>query len=450
MKNRHLDNKGFTLVELLAVIVILAIIMIIAIPAVLDTLNSSKKKTFAEFVDKVYNLTLQKYSTDIINGNNKSGSIIYDIKNDLGMTSTGGYEGYVMLDTNSNDVYITLHNEDFELVGYHYNNTTDDITNHIDNKTSGSEAKYSAENLCSFSGGDSCVLASATDDSVIDNKEYVKNKSSYIISGTRFNYALRSLYGLPETLSTDFTNVTAIKRSTTLNSSANKVDVSLEGSEYKTYVWADGSIVYYYTDSPSKIILNSNSAYMFYKMVNITELDLSIFDTSNVTDMSYMFGVLSSITSLDLSHFDTSNVKTFNRMFFFDQKLENLNLSRFNTSKVEVMNAMFYTCRALTNLNVSSFNTANVKDMNSMFYGCEAIKTFDLSNFNTSSVTDVSSMFSYCNSLETIYVSSKWNMTNVTASDYMFRNCRKLKNYDANALDVTKANYSNTGYLSEK
>lgn len=41
MKN---TRKGFTLVELLAVIVILAIIMIIAIPAVLSTMEQARQK----------------------------------------------------------------------------------------------------------------------------------------------------------------------------------------------------------------------------------------------------------------------------------------------------------------------------------------------------------------------------------------------------------------------
>ena len=48
MKKRN--NKGFTLVELLAVIVILAIIMIIAIPSVLATMSTARKKTFEEFM----------------------------------------------------------------------------------------------------------------------------------------------------------------------------------------------------------------------------------------------------------------------------------------------------------------------------------------------------------------------------------------------------------------
>ena len=51
MKN---TRKGFTLVELLAVIVILAIIMIIAIPAVLQTMNLARQKTFKEYITKVY------------------------------------------------------------------------------------------------------------------------------------------------------------------------------------------------------------------------------------------------------------------------------------------------------------------------------------------------------------------------------------------------------------
>ena len=62
------DRKGFTLVELLAVIVILAIIMIIAIPSVLNTLEIARKKTFIEYVTKVYETGLNKYLEQITTG----------------------------------------------------------------------------------------------------------------------------------------------------------------------------------------------------------------------------------------------------------------------------------------------------------------------------------------------------------------------------------------------
>ncbi|UKI28884.1 MAG: type II secretion system GspH family protein [Clostridium sp.] len=44
MKIKKVIKKGFTLVELLAVIVVLAIIMIIAIPAVVESMNNAKKR----------------------------------------------------------------------------------------------------------------------------------------------------------------------------------------------------------------------------------------------------------------------------------------------------------------------------------------------------------------------------------------------------------------------
>ena len=48
-----MNKKGFTLVELLAVVVILAIIAIIAVPLILGVIESSKKGAFK---DSVYGL----------------------------------------------------------------------------------------------------------------------------------------------------------------------------------------------------------------------------------------------------------------------------------------------------------------------------------------------------------------------------------------------------------
>ena len=56
-------------------------------------------------------------------------------------------------------------------------------------------------------------------------------------------------------------------------------------------------------------------ASMFSDTTNPTSLDLSNFDTSNVTSMSSMFPYAISLTSLDLSNFDTSNVISMSGMF---------------------------------------------------------------------------------------------------------------------------------------
>ena len=45
------NNKGFTLVELLAVIVILGLLMAIAIPSVTKYITQSRKKTLVSTID---------------------------------------------------------------------------------------------------------------------------------------------------------------------------------------------------------------------------------------------------------------------------------------------------------------------------------------------------------------------------------------------------------------
>ena len=47
---------------------------------------------------------------------------------------------------------------------------------------------------------------------------------------------------------------------------------------------------------------------MFYGCSGLTSLDVSGFNTDNVTDMGWMFAGCSGLTSLDVSGFNTSNV----------------------------------------------------------------------------------------------------------------------------------------------
>ena len=57
-------------------------------------------------------------------------------------------------------------------------------------------------------------------------------------------------------------------------------------------------------------------------------------------------------------------------MFYCCKNLSKLNLSSFNTNNVTNMNKMFYYCVNLSQLNLSSFNTNNVTDMSGMFSDC--------------------------------------------------------------------------------
>lgn len=72
-----MNKKGFTLVELLGVIVILSIIMLIAIPNVVSTLERSKKDTYIADAKKMVSLIQYEIRKDKIS---KPGNTAVDIK----------------------------------------------------------------------------------------------------------------------------------------------------------------------------------------------------------------------------------------------------------------------------------------------------------------------------------------------------------------------------------
>ena len=153
-------------------------------------------------------------------------------------------------------------------------------------------------------------------------------------------------------------------------------------------------------------------------------------NTSKVTDMVCMFNGCG-IPSLDLSHFNTQNVTS--------------------------MIMMFFRCENLTTLDLSSFDTSNVTNMMNMFNNCRNLEELNLSSFDTQNVTNMMMMFSGCNKLKTIYVGEKWDTENVEVHYSMFSDCENLEGengttYDTKHLDKEYAHIDgapdNPGYLS--
>jgi len=192
--------------------------------------------------------------------------------------------------------------------------------------------------------------------------------------------------------------------------------------------------IFYECDSLTNLNLSNfnttnvtDMSYMFRMCKSLRNLDLSNFNTTYVHNMSYMFGFCKSLTSLDLSNFNTTNVINMSNMFEYCDSLRNLDLSNFNTTNVHNMSGMFEYCESLTNINLSNFNTTNVYNMSSMFKYCKSLRNLDLSNFNTKYVINMNNMFEYCKSLRNLNLLN-FNTTNATNTNGMFKYCESLKN----------------------
>lgn len=97
-------------------------------------------------------------------------------------------------------------------------------------------------------------------------------------------------------------------------------------------------------------------ANMFKNCTGLTSLDLSMFDTSDVTNMNSMFASCSSLTELNLSTFDTSKVQNIGNMFSGCTSLATLDISSFDTSKVTWSLNFLSNCSALTKLKTPKIN----------------------------------------------------------------------------------------------
>lgn len=96
---KKLNKKGFTLVELLAVIVVLAFVMVLAAPSVLSSMNSARQSSFMLYAEKMLNSAQSKYQADQLI-KLMPDTYCYNIS-ELSDTKTSQYSGFVMVQNGS-------------------------------------------------------------------------------------------------------------------------------------------------------------------------------------------------------------------------------------------------------------------------------------------------------------------------------------------------------------
>ncbi len=257
------------------------------------------------------------------------------------------------------------------------------------------------------------------------------------------------------------------------------VDITENNSKgVNLYRSKDGKTIYILTKQYKTIYANPNSDAMFASFDKARTIEnINLLNTSNVTTMRNMFYRFSALTDycyLDLSSFDTTNVTDMHSIFsqtagFFNSGNQPvgscyINISNWNTENVEDIGSMFSDCGSWANeFNIVGldFDTTKVMDMSYSFERMGQASSADivltLSKFSTRNVTNTYRMFNTCSKLKTIYVNPLiWDMSNVTNSSDMFRSCYNLvggngTTYNSSYTDKTYARVdtpSTPGYLT--
>ena len=189
---------------------------------------------------------------------------------------------------------------------------------------------------------------------------------------------------------------------------------------------------------------------LFQNCITLEYIDLSNFDTSNVTNMAFMFNHCNRLKEIKgLDKFITSKATTMEGMFQSCFKLEFIDVSSFDTSNVDIMNFMFVDCFKLKGIKgINKLNTKKVTNMTGMFENCLSLKYLNLENFDTSNVTNMSYMFNKCKKLKEIKGMDKFNTINLTTTYAMFQFCTEIEKIDLSGFDTS--NVTNMSYMFNK
>ncbi len=379
-----MNKKGFTLVELLAVIATLAILVIIALPNVIKLYNNAKKNTFLTEARTIYKEAKSKYIYENMNGK-KLNYISSNTKTSLDLSGNNDIEYKIRLNSDGTIRRFQVKNKNYCINGV-YNDESDLVIDEVtENECAELNATYCESGLSSLTTGSEVTIG-------------------------KYTYRYKQGYG--DLGWSNFTNdgwgvVLTNKEST---DEINEVPCT-------------------YIDNKPIVAMG----YTFHKS-KATNINLSGINTNHVTDMNFMFGHTTNVKTINLIDFDTSNVTKWGMRQMFNSSNANIiyGLEYFDTSKVTNIYYMFAHTN-IDNLDLSNFDTSNVTDMGWMFRNTK-YKSLDLTNFDTSKVYSYQGMF-YGSTIDNLNISN-FNVLDTATFGSMFTNA-KIKN--VYVKDITDA-----------
>ena len=359
------NNKAFTLVELLAVIVILAVILVIAVPQVLDVIDTTKVGSLESSAKLIASTAEKKYAKFLALGKDTSTIKCSDVSKlnnkDYGTCT-------IKFDENGKATVSIKGKENGKFEGLQCNGTKDNMV-----------CRDIPVVNCSFTPSDEDLAKVYTvkdyDACMTFFKSTVSSDSEITEEALEIMDSICKGNGMPGyglTTSVYFEQLILGEMVT----EQELIDLNVINAEKSTDLkpgieYVNGQYTYRYRQEYGRDD---------WYTTGINGWGVTLTDKESTED----------ITSEVCTYINGKPIVSMSGMFY-QSKAETIDFSNFNTSNVTNMSYMFYQSKA-TNLDLSSFNTSKVTNMSAMFAG-SAATNLDLSSFDTSKVTDMSSMF---------------------------------------------------------
>ena len=186
-------------------------------------------------------------------------------------------------------------------------------------------------------------------------------------------------------------------------------------------------------------VTNMNIAFNSYTALQ--ELDMSYCDFSNVETFNSAFIATPNLKKVDFTGSIWGKDKLYDvDCLFADSGIESIDLSMWNTSAITDTSAMFMRCKNLQYADLSGLDMSNVTDAAYMFQECNNLETLILNENGMPNLEgSIRQMFDCCYKLHNVDLSGM-NFSNITNVFRAFYNCKELKttlNIDATNFDTS-------------
>ena len=126
--------------------------------------------------------------------------------------------------------------------------------------------------------------------------------------------------------------------------------------------------IYLYQVYINDINMETIETYYNYTEVNNT---VKLIFKSKIKNCDQMFFNCNNITEIDFTNFDSSEITKLSQTFKNCHQLISINLSNWDVSKVTDINGLFHNCYSITSIELPNFKNSNITAMQNTFLKCQ-------------------------------------------------------------------------------